>query len=132
MPRATGRAFALQTDDWGERIRALAPHAFASGVDPALLAAFIEKKTGEPQPTAGYEGQIAAVLAHDSFDRLPAIPAPTLVLTGADDRVIPAASSDVLAERIPGARLEVIPGAGHLFFVEKPAETDRVLDAFLG
>jgi 3-oxoadipate enol-lactonase len=132
MPRETGRAFALRTDDWGERMRALAPHAFARDVDAALLRAFIEKKTGDPQPPDGYQGQIAAALGHDSYDRLPAIAVPTLVLTGDDDRVIPAASSDVLAERIPGARLEVLRGAGHLFFVERPAETVRLLEDFLG
>ena len=52
-------------------------------------------------------------------------------LTGDDDRVIPAASSELLRERIPGARLEVIPGAGHLFFIEKPDETLALLEDFL-
>jgi pimeloyl-ACP methyl ester carboxylesterase len=54
------------------------------------------------------------------------------VLTGDDDRVIPAASSEPLAERIPNARLETIAGTGHLFFIEAPKETLRVLEAFLG
>jgi 3-oxoadipate enol-lactonase len=47
MPRETGRAFAMETDDWGARMRALAPFAFAREVDPALLERFIEKKSGE-------------------------------------------------------------------------------------
>ena len=131
-PRESGRAFALRTEDWGERMRALAPHAFASTADPALVAAFVEKKAGDPQPTAGYDAQIAAVLAHDAYDRLPDIAAPTLVLTGDDDRIIPAASSDVLAERIPAATLSVIAGTGHLFFLERPDETRAALEAFLG
>jgi pimeloyl-ACP methyl ester carboxylesterase len=76
-------------------------------------------------------GGIAAVLGHDSAARLQEIAAPTLVLTGYDDRVIPAASSELLRERIPGARLEVIPGAGHLFFIEKPTETLALLEDFL-
>ena len=53
------------------------------------------------------------------------------MLTGDDDRVIPGESSRPLAERIPDARLEVIAGAGHLFFVERPRETLAVLDGFL-
>jgi pimeloyl-ACP methyl ester carboxylesterase len=53
------------------------------------------------------------------------------VITGDDDRVIPGASSEVLAERIPNARLEVIGGAGHLFFLEQPETTLRALDDFL-
>ena len=131
MPRETGRAFAMATDDWAERMRALAPFAFASGVDGELLAAFVAKKAGDVQPPEGYAAQIAAATSHDALARLGRIRAPTLVLTGDDDRVIPGESSRPLAERIPGARLEVIAGAGHLFFVERPRETLAVLDGFL-
>jgi pimeloyl-ACP methyl ester carboxylesterase len=45
--------------------------------------------------------------------------------------VIPGASSEVLHERIPGSRLEVLASAGHLFFVERPDETVRLLESFL-
>jgi 3-oxoadipate enol-lactonase len=131
QPRETARAFAMQTDDWGARMRALAPHAFASDVDGGLLAGFVAKKSRDVQDADGYGAQIAAVLGHDTGARLQEIAAPTLVLTGDDDRVIPAASSEVLRERIPHARLEVIPGAGHLFFIEKPGETLALLEDFL-
>ena len=131
QPPETGRAFALQTDDWAERMRALAPFAFARRVEPAMLAAFVEKKSRDVQDLAGYRAQIAAVLAHDSRDRLPDLRAPTLILTGDDDQVVPAASSDVLHERIPGSRLEVIPGAGHLFFLEQPERTRALVEGHL-
>jgi 3-oxoadipate enol-lactonase len=131
QPRDSGRAFAMETDDWAERMRALAPFAFSTRVDPELLRRFIEKKAGDAQDLAGYRAQIAAVLAHDTFDRLPRIDCPTLVITGDDDRVIPAASSDVLHGRIPDSRLEVIRGAGHLFFLEAPEPTLAALSRFL-
>ena len=131
QPLESARAFALVTDDWAERMRALAPHAFASDVDPALLQTFIDKKSGDVQDPAGYAAQIQAVLAHDTGERLAATAAPTLILTGDDDRVIPAASSDALHERIAGSRLAVVAGAGHLFFIEQPAETLALLDEFL-
>ena len=131
QPRETARAFAMRTGDWGERMSALAPHALARDVDPAFLRAFIAKKSGDVQDDEGYRAQIAAVLAHDTDDRLPGISAPTLVITGDNDRVIPGASSEVLAERIPNAHLEVIGGAGHLFFLERPAATLRAPDDFL-
>ena len=131
MPRETGRAFALETDDWALRMRKLVGFAFAEGADPELLRRFIAKKSADVQDMAGYRAQIAAVLAHDTYDLLPQLDRPTLILTGDDDRVIPGASSEVLHERIPGSRLEVMPGAGHLFFVERPDDTVRVLEAFL-
>jgi pimeloyl-ACP methyl ester carboxylesterase len=130
-PKEAGRAFALDSDDWALRMRTLAPFAFASDVDRETLERFIAKKSRDVQQRAGYDGQIAAALSHDSYDRLPSIHAPTLVLTGDDDRVIPGASSRALADRIPDARLHTIAGAGHLFFVERPNETLEVLRPFL-
>jgi pimeloyl-ACP methyl ester carboxylesterase len=131
MPHDTGRAFSMRTDDWGERMRALAPFAFASNTDASLLEGFIAKKSGDVQDPTGYAAQIQAVITHDTYERLPQISAPTLILTGDDDQVIPTPSSDVLHERIPGSRLEVIEGTGHLFFIERPEETLRVLKSFL-
>jgi pimeloyl-ACP methyl ester carboxylesterase len=130
-PRETGRAFTMETDDWGERMRALAPLAFAREVDDGMLERFTEKKSKEAQDQEGYAAQIEAVLSHDTYDRLPEIEAPTLILTGDDDRIIPAPSSDVLHLRIPRSRLEVIEGAGHLFFLEKPEETIELVQGFL-
>jgi len=129
--REAGRAFAMETDDWAQRMEALAPFAFAAGVDRELLRRFVEKKAADVQDPEGYRGQIAAALAHDTYDRLPQIACPTLIVTGDGDRVIPGASSDVLHERIPGSRLEVVADAGHLFFLEQPEESLRLLEAFL-
>jgi pimeloyl-ACP methyl ester carboxylesterase len=131
QPRETGKAFAMETEDWGERIRALSPFAFAEDVDTQKLADFIEKKTADTQDADGYRGQITAVLSHDAYDRLAELAAPTMVITGDQDRVIPALSSDVLAEVIPGARLEVLEGAGHLFFMEQPDRSVELIEDFL-
>jgi pimeloyl-ACP methyl ester carboxylesterase len=130
-PAAAGRAFALHTDDWALRMRTLAPFAFAHDVEPELLRSFIAKKALDVQDASGYRAQIEAVLAHDTAGRLPEIGASTLVLTGDDDRVIPGESSQLLAQRIPGAELRTIRGAGHLFFLEQPEQTLEILTGFL-
>jgi 3-oxoadipate enol-lactonase len=129
--REAGRAFAMETHDWAERMEALAPFAFSAEAGPDLIGPFIEKKARDVQDPEGYRGQIAAVLAHDTYDRLPQIECSTLIVTGDGDRVIPAASSEVLHARIPGSRLEVVPGAGHLFFLERPEESLRLVEDFL-
>lgn len=131
QPRPTAEAFAMETDDWALRMRTLAPFALSRGVDTGLLEGFIEKKSRDVQDAEGYRAQIQAVLAHDAYDRLDQIEAPTLVITGSDDQVIPAESSEVLHERIRGSALRVITSAGHLFFIERPDETERVLTEFL-
>ena len=112
-------------------MRALAPFAFARDVDPEFVDRFVEKKSRDVQDPEGYRAQIAAALSHDTWERLPRIDRPTVILTGEDDQVIPAASSEVLHERIPDSLLYVVAGAGHLFFLERPDETVRALETFV-
>jgi pimeloyl-ACP methyl ester carboxylesterase len=132
--RDVAKAFQLRTEDWGERIRALAVHAFAPDFrerEPEAYAAFVRKKSEDAQPSHAYRRQLEASVAHDTFERLPGIACPTLVITGREDRVVPAENSRVLAGRIPNARLAVVENAGHLFFVEKPAESLAAIRGFL-
>jgi 3-oxoadipate enol-lactonase len=131
MLRETGRAFAMETDDWAERMRALAPFAVSSHADPAFVERFVEKKSRDVQDPEGYRAQIAAALSHDTWERLPLIDQRTIILTGDDDRVIPAASSEVLHERIRDSILYVVADAGHLFFLEQPEESLRALETFV-
>ena len=49
------------------------------------------------------------------------------MIAGSQDRIVPAENSEVLCERIPGARLELIDGAGHLFFWEQPQRSAQLL-----
>ncbi len=67
-----------------------------------------------PTTPGGYMGQLQAAFGHDTWDALPSIAVPTLVVHGDADLLIPTANGALLAERIPGARLVLIPGAGHM------------------
>lgn len=68
---------------------------------------------------------------HDAWDRLPRIAAPTLVLHGTDDRMVPTANAPVLAGRIPGASLELTEGGRHGFFEEFADRLEPRLTRFL-
>jgi 3-oxoadipate enol-lactonase len=72
-----------------------------------------------------------AVWLADQRDRLETIAVPTLVIVGDEDKPTPPALSEALAHGIAGAKLEVIEGAGHITNAEKPAEFNRLVDAFL-
>jgi 3-oxoadipate enol-lactonase len=79
-------------------------------------------------PPEHYALGLEAIGAFDFRNRLEEIAAPTLVIAGAEDTATPRADADVLAERIPGARLVVLPSAAHLANVEQPdAFNDAVL-----
>ena len=84
-----------------------------------------------PPTMVGARAQQAAVLAHDTFDRLPQIKAPTLVTTGADDGLLDARNSNLLAERIPGAELTIFPKLRHGFNIEDPDAVNERLLTFL-
>jgi pimeloyl-ACP methyl ester carboxylesterase len=90
----------------------------------------IRERLRYPIEPAPYRAQLEAALGHDTVDRLDRIGAPTLVVHGEEDRMVPVANGRALAERIPGARLEALPGAGHLYFTDEP-DADRTVARFL-
>jgi pimeloyl-ACP methyl ester carboxylesterase len=74
--------------------------------------------------------QLRAIRRHSTVSRLSQIGVPTLVLTGDADRLVPVANSHLLAERIPGARLLILRGSGHVFPLEQEDETVDALESF--
>lgn len=71
-----------------------------------------------------------ALIEHDSADRIPEINAPTLVTVGQLDLAVPARFSQELVDRIPNARLVVLPDVGHQPFQETPEQYNRLLADF--
>jgi 3-oxoadipate enol-lactonase len=84
----------------------------------AELEATIPRLLVNATPTFIFKRHLDATYGLKTYDRLPQITMPTLVITGAEDVLIPARNSEILAERIPGAKLHIIPSAGHAFFNE--------------
>ena len=84
-----------------------------------------------PRPE-GYIGQLQAILAWEAYSRLPQIHAPTLVLHGECDRLIPVRNAELIADRIRGAKLVILPGASHLFATDQPEPAHEAVVEFLG
>jgi pimeloyl-ACP methyl ester carboxylesterase len=81
---------------------------------------------GDPVKIAGL-----AVVSENLASDLPEIGAETLLLWGAEDRLAPRRTGHVLALKLPHARLEIVPGAGHTPMLEAPQEFRRLLEPFL-
>lgn len=94
---------------------------------PEAVDTYVAITTKYPTPLHGLAGQMQAATGRDTFDRLPKIKAPTLVIAGDADRLIPFENSKVLASRITGAELVIIPNAGHAF-TQAPEATTAILD----
>jgi pimeloyl-ACP methyl ester carboxylesterase len=76
-------------------------------------------------------GDLLACDAFDYIEEIGKIDKPVLVLCGSEDYLTPIRYSQYLAGGIPGAKLEVISGAGHMVMLEKPKETASILSNFL-
>lgn len=76
----------------------------------------------------GYTAQLKGILAWEADTRIPAIRVPTLVIHGESDRLVPPGNGKRIAERIPGAKLMIIPHASHIFTTD---QTEVAHDAIL-
>ncbi|HEX3737337.1 MAG TPA: alpha/beta fold hydrolase [Solirubrobacterales bacterium] len=82
-----------------------------------------------PARQATVQLQIQAIGGHDTQARLAEIGAPTLVVHGTEDKMIPVANGELIASLIPGAKLEILEGVGHMFWWEQPEHSAELLRA---
>ena len=95
----------------------------------AVVASMLEY---DVTPIHGYQRQGEAIMRFNAYDRLTEIKAPTLVIAGTADRLIPVENSRLLASRIPDAELVILEDVGHGFFTEALEEASKAVLAFLG
>ena len=100
--------------------------------NPDEFETIVNKRLEDSPSPASYNAQALAGARFDHSGDVGRIASPTLVIHGAVDRYVPPANARSLAEAIPGARLLVLEGAGHLVFVERAAEVNSEVLAFLG
>ena len=104
---------------------------------PERIQTWLDRRVANPLNVGGYQAQMGigmALLAEEAAfeQRLPSISAPTLILFGAHDKVVPPANADLLAKQIPGSRIHILPDAGHFFPLEAPEEAAQVVIQFAG
>ena len=86
----------------------------------ARIAEDIEVRLQNPFSVSAYRAHLHAASLHNCYGRLGLIAAPTLVVHGAEDRMVPVANAHLLADGIPGARLRILEASGHLYPTEEP------------
>lgn len=110
-------------------LRVMTSKEFARTVDleDPRLGVLLESMRGEVS-VSGYLGQVFASTVHRAWGRLGALRVPTLVQHGEEDGMIAVGAGRELARRIPGARLETYPGAGHALGLQCPESVERLAD----
>ena len=92
----------------------------AHRADPANFERFKAVTLDRPVSVSVLLMQLEAIEAFDAADRVASLDVPTLVIHGTEDHLIDVRNGEMVAEAIPGARLETLDGVGHLFFWEEP------------
>ena len=100
---------------------------------PGVIREIVATAMSAPTPQFVFARQMAAIMASDRYQQLPQIKAPTLVIHGDADPLVPYVNGEILSQRIPGARLVTLRGCGHLAMWEQPrALSTALLEFFAG
>jgi haloalkane dehalogenase len=137
-----GLAQTIRTEGEGEQLVAgLTPEGFAGlmsqasrGIDEAAAAEYFKTFAGDEARRAATlelyrSGDFHKLEPYEG--RLAALGVPALVLWGEDDPFAPLAGAQRLAQRLPGARLEVVSGTGHFVYDDAPDEAAAAVVRFL-
>jgi 3-oxoadipate enol-lactonase len=95
--------------------------------DEGRYAAFHEMATTVPAARQTIELQAQAIFGHDTSGRLGEISAPTLIVHGTVDGVLPYPNAELISSLMPAARLETLEGVGHMFWWERPERSAELV-----
>jgi pimeloyl-ACP methyl ester carboxylesterase len=118
-----------------QRIRKAMAVAFAPGyadAHPDAIDTVVKMRLeSPPQSIEAYMRHARANISFDASAQVASIAAPALVLHGDRDRVVPVQNGRDLARQLPNADLRILPGGGHLAFIEQPGAFNRAVLEFL-
>ncbi|MGD0301890.1 MAG: alpha/beta fold hydrolase [Bryobacteraceae bacterium] len=110
---------------------AAVPFIYDSGTPRARIDEDLAARKDWLVRPEAYINQLMGILAWEAYSRLERINVPTLVIHGEADRLVPPANGKLIAARIPGAKLVLIPNAGHIFSTDQPDAAHRPVLEFL-
>ncbi len=110
-------------------IHAFQAKAFGPRIDPGLLDRCMQIM--KDTRTSVLYGDWRACADFDQRESIARIEAPAWIITGSEDRLIPVSYAHFLVGRMPAARLQILPGAGHMALLEQPGQVAQGLQQFL-
>ncbi|HEY1521289.1 MAG TPA: alpha/beta hydrolase [Solirubrobacteraceae bacterium] len=117
-----------------EGLWAAVPYVYSAttrGDRAPLIGDDIARRLSSPLDPRSYRRQYAIAQAHDAGARLAQITAPTLVMHGEQDRILPLENGRMLADGIVGARFMALPGGGHGFTTDLPDASEELVSFLL-
>jgi len=128
---ATQMLMARGTMTKEEAAEAAVPFIYDSGTPRRLIDEDIERRRPWFPSAQAYNAQLQGILAWESYSRLSRIAAPTLVIHGESDRLVPPGNGKLIAENVRGSELVMLPHAGHIFTTDQPERAQSAILTFL-
>jgi pimeloyl-ACP methyl ester carboxylesterase len=110
---------------------AILPYIYDAATPQSRINEDIELRRNWLPSPQGYTAQLMAIRAWESYSRIAQIAAPTLVLHGRSDALIPVANGELISQRIPGAKFVLLEQASHMFLSDQTAAANAEILAFL-
>ncbi|MGA7218788.1 MAG: alpha/beta fold hydrolase [Candidatus Sulfotelmatobacter sp.] len=110
---------------------ALLPYIYDAQTSREKIEEDVNLRRGWLPSSEGYMAQLQAILGWEGYSRIAQITAPTLVIHGRTDALVPPGNGELIAERIPGAKMVLLDHASHLFLTDQTQEANRVILEFL-
>ncbi|MFW9882281.1 MAG: alpha/beta fold hydrolase [Candidatus Thorarchaeota archaeon] len=99
--------------------------------NPKFVDSYRQKMLMTPIPFDSYQRQVRAIMSYSSAMKLKKIMAPTIIFHGTEDVVVPPGNAEILAKRIPNAKVVMLDDAGHILFQPNPERVVNTTIEFL-
>ena len=110
---------------------AILPYIYDAATPQEKIDEDVRQRQPWLPPVEGYMAQLRAILAWESYSRIAQITAPTLVIHGKSDALVPSGNGELIAQRIPGAKLVLLNNASHLFLTDQNERANQAILEFL-
>jgi pimeloyl-ACP methyl ester carboxylesterase len=122
-------ARALMTAEEG--VEAMVPFIYDESTPRQRINEDLEIRKRTFPTSESYLAQIAGIMNFEAYSRLDRLSVPTLVIHGENDRLVPPGNGELIANRIPGARLVLLKNASHIFVTDQEEESHNAILGFL-
>jgi 3-oxoadipate enol-lactonase len=113
-----------------EARQAMLPYIYDANTPQERIGEDLEVRRRWLPTLEGYKAQLQAILAWEAHSRIAQITAPTLVIHGKSDQLVPPENGTLIADQIPGAKLVLLDNASHLFLTDQTDAAHKVILEF--
>jgi pimeloyl-ACP methyl ester carboxylesterase len=114
-----------------EGVRAMEPYIYDANTPRERVEADLALRIRHYPTARGYLGQVNGIMASETESRLGQIDCPTLVIHGETDQLVPPVNGKLLADKIKGAELVLVPNASHILWTDQTEAVNNAIQGFL-